>query len=64
MCNCIEQIEASFRDKWNTDRVSMNRKGWVEIKITPFTEKGRLSKHNRYDSIDWKFCPFCGEKRN
>ncbi len=63
MCNCKTDIEDKLKLQKGTDKVFMWRYGRSEIAITPITNAGEYSKHHRYDSAKWLFCPFCGKPR-
>jgi hypothetical protein len=62
MCDCIERITENVKRQHNIRRVHIEKMGWCEICYTPIRRDGEDSKHNSYESVDWKFCPFCGEK--
>ena len=61
MCNCIAGIEDKIKSERGTNLVFMMRPGRSEIGITPITRVGEYAKHRRYTSVNWKYCPFCGE---
>lgn len=64
MCNCQQRIEE--RTKFENDATSafMEHGGnKSEIAFTPLTVSGKLSMHRRYTFVNWKFCPFCGQKK-
>jgi len=63
-CNCIKKIEEDTRVRYGAAGASFEHLGSQrsEVAYRPYTEGGRVSKHNRYTSIDWAYCPFCGKR--
>lgn len=65
-CNCIEKIVVGIEIRYGAAGASFEHSGSQrsEVSYRPYTAAGRVSKHNRYKSIDWVYCPFCSEKIN
>ena len=63
MCNCIAGIEWQVKSEHNAFRAYVYPKGWSVITYTLIRKDGEPARHNRYERIDWKFCPFCGEEK-
>ena len=63
-CNCTEKIEKDTKVRYGAVRASLEHFGSQrsEVAYRPYTAEGRPSKHNRYTSVEWVFCPFCGKK--
>lgn len=62
MCNCEEELKKKSRQKYDAIFASLERFGYTIVRTKAYTLKGEVSKTNKYDNINWKFCPFCGEE--
>ena len=62
MCTCIKKIEEKTQNKHNAVFAQFDHFGHQssEIRYKPFKKDGKPSQVVRYDSKDWKYCPFCG----
>ncbi len=62
MCNCIEQLSNKLKREKHAARVGFEHFGAYssEVEYQPYRLDGQPYKHNRYMSVLWKFCPFCG----
>jgi len=64
MCDCIQKIiEKTEGREYAVDATvgSFNHQS-SEVRYTPIRLDGEPSKHRRYTSANWKFCPWCGEQ--
>ncbi|MBA7576604.1 hypothetical protein ES708_18445 [subsurface metagenome] len=63
MCDCIAKIEEKIKNRELAACASFDHSGSQssQVAFKPYTEKGDISKHFRYTSVPWKYCPFCGE---
>lgn len=63
-CDCIQKI----KDRVNLEKdaihatVGSNDSQRSEVVYRPIRLDGEPSKHNRYTSAKWEYCPFCGVK--
>lgn len=64
MYDCIKQIEEKTVTRTGAAFARFDHFGSQssEVSFKPYTEGGDIYKHNRYTSVPWKFCPFCGVK--
>lgn len=76
MCNCIElikkEIEQEYAEKFNSD-VRVRAMGWDKMefgirwivvrKNYDGSKEAGWSKTARYTGRNFKYCPFCGEKK-
>jgi hypothetical protein len=64
MCNCIKEIEAKLKHELGAYDVMFEHFGHQgsEVRIRPYRKDGKVSKCNQYETVNWRFCPFCGEK--
>lgn len=64
MCNCIKEIEQKVKTEKHAARVYFehSRSQSSSLSVTLYRRDGAEYKHNRYESVVWNFCPFCGEK--
>lgn len=64
MCDCIKKIvQKTNREKdaiYAT--VGSHNTQSSGISYRPIRLDGEPSKHNRYTSVNWKYCPWCGLK--
>jgi hypothetical protein len=66
MCDCINTLEKKILASSKAARCGMEHFGSqsTEFYITPIRKDGQPAKHDRYTSIEWCYCPFCGVKIN
>ena len=62
MCDCIYRIEGAIKNSENAAVAKFEHFGnqKSEVGYKPYTQAGDVSKHWRYTSVPWNFCPFCG----
>ncbi len=67
MCNCKEKvaIDAILCDQMkgrSTVHSKIVRYGYSIVRIRPYRiSDGQPSETYVYPSVDWKYCPFCGD---
>jgi len=64
MCDCIQKIIQRVEAQNCAKRAvvgSFDNQS-SSVSYTPIRRDGELSKHNRYTSAKWSFCPWCGCK--
>lgn len=64
MCDCIERLSKKLQREQHTASVRFEHFGAYssEVAYQPYKNNGQPSKHRRYTSILWRFCPFCGKE--
>jgi len=64
MCNCIKEIEERINLEKNAIYATVGSFSHQssEISYRPIRLDGEPSRHNRYTSVKWKYCPFCSEE--
>jgi len=64
VCDCIERLSKKVKREKHAARVSFEHFGAYssEVGYQPYRRDGQASKCNRYTSILWNYCPFCGKE--
>lgn len=63
MCDCIKRLTEEVRVKHGAASAGFEHFGSQksEVSYRPIRQSdGQPSKHNRYTSVNWNYCPFCG----
>jgi len=64
MCDCIKEAEKSIKDEMNAADVwwEHSRHQGSQVRIIPYRKDGERSKASRYTTVNWRYCPLCGEE--
>jgi hypothetical protein len=64
MCDCIKKAEEEIKQQEAAALVQWEHFGTMssQVRIVPLRKDGKASKVPKYISVDWKYCPLCGQK--
>lgn len=62
-CDCVKRIESEIKTRENAVFAQCEHFGQPasEFSWRPLRQDGEVSKHRKYEHVDWQYCPFCGK---
>jgi len=64
MCNCIKEAEERIKNEQGAALVQWEHSGHMgsQVRVVPYRKDGKRSRVPKYITVNWRYCPLCGEK--